>query len=64
MIINYELYGRAFFHSDCSVSEYGGGIVKPIKNEKDATLCECLHCGKKGYYPVGKKGCVKVEEVL
>ena len=63
MIINFELQGRSFFHSDCD-KDYGGGIVKPIKNEKDKTLCECLHCGKKGYYPVGRIGRVEVEEVL
>ena len=37
MIINYELQGRSFFHSDCD-KDYGG-VVKPIKNEKDKTLC-------------------------
>ena len=62
MIINYELVGGAFFHSDCD-KDYGGGIVKPVKNEKDKTLVECLHCGKRGYYPVGKIGSVEVEVI-
>ena len=63
MIIDYELQGRSFFHSDCD-KIHGGGIVKPIKDEEGKTLCECVHCSKKGYYPVGKIGAVKVEEVL
>ena len=63
MIINYELHGRSFFHSDCEKGFNHCGIVKPIKNEEDKTLVECQHCGKKGYYPVGGIGRIEVEEV-
>ncbi len=63
MIINYELYGRSFFHSDCKEGFNHCGIVKPIKNEKDKTLVECQNCGKRGYYPVGKKGCIHSDVV-
>ena len=61
MKITYQLQGRCFWHSDCPEGQ-NNGIMKSIKRETDQDLMECLHCGKKGYYPVGKVGEIEVVE--
>ena len=60
MIIDYQLYGRCTWHVDCEVGK-GNGIMKEIKREENQSLMECLHCGEKGYYPVGSVGCINVK---
>jgi RNase P subunit RPR2 len=60
MIINFKPHGKGLWHSDCT--NHFGGIMKELKDEGDRTLMECLHCGKKGYYPHGRVGRVEVEE--
>lgn len=57
MIINFK--NRCLWHSDCE--NHFGGIMKEIRHEEDKTLMECLHCGKKGYYPKGGIGRICVE---
>lgn len=60
MIITVQNYPRAIWHSDC---EHRSGIMKAIRHDEKSSLMECLHCGKKGHYPVGSIGSVNVEEV-
>jgi hypothetical protein len=62
MIINYETGPTSFWHDDCEVAR-GNGIMKEIRREPERTLFKCLHCGKHGYYPVGGRGMVCVDEV-
>ena len=61
MKIAYELYGKSFFHTDCIPGKQNG-IMKPIKHEQDKSLLKCYHCGKRGYYPVGKVGEIEAFE--
>ena len=61
MKITYELYGRSFFHKDCTPGKENG-IMKPIKHEQNRSLLKCYHCGKMGYYPVGTVGEIEVVE--
>lgn len=44
-----------FFHTNCHKTHFGG-ISRPIKNETDHSVIECLACGLKGKYPVGGIG--------
>jgi hypothetical protein len=61
MIIDYNPDQRAIWHADCA--NHFGGVMHPVWNERTRTLMECLHCGKRGYYPVGGAGERRVEEV-
>ena len=60
--MTYQLYGRCMWHSDCEPGN-GSGVMKGIKREDDGDVFECLHCGKKGFYPVGGVGCITVDEI-
>jgi hypothetical protein len=61
MIIDYQRSGKCLWHRDCI--NHFGGIMKVVNHEADRSLLECLHCGKRGFYPVGGIGEVSVEEV-
>ncbi len=61
MKINYQLCGRCFWHEDCEKTNQG--IMKAVKHEENRSIIECLSCGKRGYYPVGRHGLVCAEEV-
>jgi hypothetical protein len=63
--LSVQLAPRCYWHVDCEVGMGGSGIItKTIEDkENQRTLMECGHCGKKGYYPYGKIGCVEVDEV-
>jgi hypothetical protein len=50
-----------FWHLNCEKSS--SGIMQEIKREPDKSLFKCLHCDKRGYYPVGAAGEVCAEEV-
>ena len=50
-----------FWHNDCEKSR--SGIMKAIIVEENRSIIECLHCGKKGYYPVGGAGSLCCEEI-
>lgn len=57
MTIDYELGGR-FWHRDCKKAR--DGIMRVVSNEEASSTIECMHCGKRGYYPVGSVGSVTV----
>ena len=61
MRIEYQLYGRCFWHADCEKSR--SGVMKEVRLEPDFSVIECLHCGKSGEYPVGGVGEMEVKEV-
>jgi len=61
MKINYQLYGRCFWHEDCEKSRQG--IMKVIRHEEERSVIGCLNCGRQGYYPVGGIGPMCVEEL-
>lgn len=52
MLIDYQLYGRCFWHVDCE-KDKGRGIMKIVREDQASSLVECLSCGEKGHYPVG-----------
>jgi hypothetical protein len=58
--ITYELGGN-FWHTNCPKNPFRSGIMRPIAHEPTRSVIECLHCGQRGYYPVGSVGCVYSE---
>lgn len=56
MLITYERAGRCLWHSDCDKNPWKSGVMREVKKEQGRTLLECLHCGKKAYYPHGSVG--------
>lgn len=54
--IQWDRAGRAFWHTNCT--NHLGGVMKEVKREPDKSVFECLHCGKRGEYPVGGVGTV------
>lgn len=62
MIISAQNYPCCIWHTDCEVDTHHSGIMKAIRHDEKSSLMECLHCGKKGNYPVGSIGPVNVEE--
>lgn len=65
MKLSVQLRPRCFWHVDCPENSFGSGIITKTTEDKEnqRTLMECGHCGKKGYYPYGRVGCVEVDEV-
>lgn len=61
MKINYERYGRCFWHEDCQKARQG--VMKVMRHEEKRSALECLDCGRSGYYPVGGLGLICVEEI-
>jgi hypothetical protein len=60
MRISYQPQGRCLWHLDCSVGLGGSGIMHVIQHEEARSLLECGHCHRRGYYPVGAAGPVRV----
>jgi len=56
MLMTYKLYGRCMWHEDCDASFTGQGVMKLVERREEHDLMECLHCGRRGYYPVGAVG--------
>lgn len=50
-----------FWHIDCE--KISCGIMKAISQEEKRSVIECLHCGIKGYYPVGGCGSLCCQEI-
>jgi hypothetical protein len=61
MRISWEAFGNCLWHEDCDKSR--SGIMREVSRENARSLLECLHCGRRGFYPVGGVGpvCVPVE---
>ena len=59
MIINFEKYPRALWHHDCKA---GSSPMKVVSHAETSTLMECVRCKKQGRYPVGRSGCIEVNE--
>lgn len=60
MRITYERVGRCLWHEGCEKSACG--ILTEERREEGRTLVRCLHCGQRGYLPVGATSvCVPVE---
>lgn len=59
--ITYELGGK-FWHTNCPKNSFHSGIMMPIAHELRQSIVECLHCGQRGYYPVGGVGPVRSPE--
>jgi hypothetical protein len=55
--ITYERGGK-FWHTNCPKNVFHSGIMRPIAHEQTRSVIECLHCGQRGYYPVGRVGTV------
>lgn len=58
--IMYERGGK-FWHTNCPKSP--SGIMAAVAHEPERSLIECMHCGQRGYYPVGGLGVVCAEVV-
>ena len=58
MIINYQRFGRCFWHHDCPENTHNSGVMQIEKDEPNSkrTLLKCLHCGQHGPYPYGRSG--------
>lgn len=61
--ILYELGGK-FWHTNCPKNAFTCGIMRPVVYEDKRSVIECLHCGQRGYYPVGAVGTRCSELVL
>lgn len=61
MRISYQPVGRCLWHDDCD--RRLPGIMRVVQEEQGRSLLECLHCKKRGYYPVGSVGAVCVDVV-
>uniref|UniRef100_A0A6H1ZRB5 Uncharacterized protein n=1 Tax=viral metagenome TaxID=1070528 RepID=A0A6H1ZRB5_9ZZZZ len=62
MKIFWEREDKALWHIDC-VPGRNNGIIKVVEHQEERSLVVCLHCGKRGYYPVGCTGYACSEEV-
>jgi hypothetical protein len=60
--ITYERLGRCFWHTNCPKNSFRSGVMRPIAHEREWSVIECLHCGQRGCYPVGRVGTVCSEE--
>lgn len=61
MIISYNRKTHTLWHSDCSVNH--APPMKELSFQEDMTLMECTVCKAQGYYPHGKSGRIKVEQI-
>ena len=55
VLILIERAPRCHWHEDCDKASGKQGILRPVKDEPEYTLFECMHCGKKGKFPVAGK---------
>ncbi|MDP2643704.1 MAG: hypothetical protein Q8P24_02075 [Desulfobacterales bacterium] len=61
--MTYELYGKCMWHSNCGIGK-ANGIMKNIERKPTGDVFVCLHCGKRGFYPVGGIGCIVTDEIV
>lgn len=61
MIINYNKKTHTLWHSDCYSRH--APPMKELSSQEDMTLMECTKCKAQGFYPHGKSGRVRVEQL-
>ena len=63
MNISFQSFPNGLWHKDCDFQNRSSPMLE-VSREESRTLLECAACGKRGYFPVGGVGCVKVDEVV